>query len=822
MRLLDARTLGLVDVRDDAIPRYAILSHTWGDEEITIQELRRIKGRVPRPLDRHKRAIVGKQGFVKSSSAELSEAINSMYIWYRQSAECYAFLSDVQAADKEDWSLSGSSLRRSRWFTRGWTLQELIAPKAVLFYAKDWTLLGHKDSPLAFANIISQVTGIDDEVLDGRIDPLQLSVSARMAWAAHRHTTRLEDTAYSLMGLFQVNMPLLYGEGHRAFTRLQEEIIQSTDDQSLFAWNSFDEADQDPDALFGLLAQSPAYFKDARNIQPLPPLPIYASAPSSITNHGLRVQVYLRPVMGAGADTMEEDYLAILDCFIRVGDLYKCPVVRLRRLSEDQYARLQPKSQMSLPPPLSQFAPENEGYRAIYVRQRPVYYHLPQFRISPFHMESGVTTSSSDGVQYRLTDTFPPSQWNSNTMTLKAAYSRKLRAMGVFRFQSVARKDEGVDVVVGLRRLNSMQWEGWCFQLSRRAKALEATFTEVNGKIEKMTAASHADLSSGALSSGALRDALGDDSSLMSNATVEGIQLQGRLYISVLVSPMPEIQTTKELLQLSPPHGPVHNFLFHGLSARVLTEPCFQSSSDNSEFLAGVEIQPHVPPVRARPPDNDGMISSSSHFMKPIYDFLVQLRERKREEEPGSPAHLLEDLAIALFDCDPLRVEEIVAKGPDMASFTSDKYGFAPLHWAVAGGSVRCIHILLDHKANLLGVTEGGLTALHVSALCNTKVWSAFTSRYGPKTGLGELGNMRTKKYSDTPLHLAAAVSSDSGNHHSFFQEFMEVIKSTGRVGLFTRNKDDETSVHRAAANNNGSVIRALASSSCHYHRHAG
>ncbi|KAF8846564.1 HET-domain-containing protein [Acephala macrosclerotiorum] len=324
MRLLDAKRLELVDVRDDEVPPYAILSHTWGDEEITLQELRHMKSRMPQPLDKRKRTIVDKKGFVKvrdaaalavkrgfsylwvdtccidkSSSAELSEAINSMYLWYQQSEECYAYLSDVKSAKDKIWAQENSSLRRSKWFTRGWTLQELIAPKSVHFYAKDWSLLGHKDGPPHFMNIISKLTGIDEEVLDGRIDPLQLSISARMKWASHRKTTRLEDTAYCLMGLFQVNMPLLYGEGHRAFTRLQEEIIQRNDDQSLYAWNSFDDAEEDPDALSGLLAHSPKQFKDAGNIQPLPPSLVYASAPSGMTNHGLRVQLYLRPILEA-------------------------------------------------------------------------------------------------------------------------------------------------------------------------------------------------------------------------------------------------------------------------------------------------------------------------------------------------------------------------------------------------------------------------------------------------------------------------------------------------------------------------------------------
>ncbi|KAK3360627.1 hypothetical protein B0T25DRAFT_437666, partial [Lasiosphaeria hispida] len=123
------------------------------------------------------------------------------------------------------------------------------------------------------------------------------SVATGMKWAASRQTTRLEDSAYCLMGLFQVNMPLLYEEGHHAFTRLQEEIIQRPDDQSLFAWVedplSIEKGDTpvNPDELCGLLAKSPALFKGVGGLHPLPLLPVYTSTPSTMTNLGLRVQL---------------------------------------------------------------------------------------------------------------------------------------------------------------------------------------------------------------------------------------------------------------------------------------------------------------------------------------------------------------------------------------------------------------------------------------------------------------------------------------------------------------------------------------------------
>ncbi|RFU79887.1 het domain [Trichoderma arundinaceum] len=832
MRLLDARTLALVDVTDDGVPPYAILSHTWGDEEITIQQLRRLGGcsqltlSSPKTLDKKRRAIVLKKGYVKiagaaqlavsrgldylwvdtccidkTSSSELSEAINSMYLWYEQSAECYAFLSDVEPVVATDPDAFHESLRRSRWFTRGWTLQELIAPRLVLFYAKDWSLLGQKHSPAVFTRVISEITNIDEEVLDGRIDPLQLSVSARMAWASRRNTTRLEDAAYCLMGLFQVNMPLLYGEGRRAFTRLQEEIIQRTDDQSIFAWNSFDDGDEDPDALFGLLAQSPAQFKHAGTLQVLPPLPVYASAPSGMTNQGLRVQLYLRPCHFEDDAVMEEDYFAVLDCVKRDRDVYQCPALLLRRLSEDQYGRLRPKSQHFMPPTASTYV-RDEGYRSVYIRQQPIYYHLPQFRLSPLNVESGL--GSSDGVQYRLVDKFPAQNWNSATMTLKVQYSRKLQAMGIFRFQSTDKADEKVNVVVGLRRLNSMEWEGWCFQLSYRDESLEQAFREVNKRIERITSASR----NSEMTSRTLRDSLGDDPSLASSATVEGIQLQGRLYISILVTLTAEILTSKEVYRAS--NQPVTlskcNQLLMSASAnsgvRAMTEMYHWSSNSLFRLDAYSSMTWMVQPVRST------SLSREGKFMKPIYDFMSILRQKRSGKDSNSALSVTEELAEALFIGDVSKVERILTyRTPNIETPTADSYGFAPLHWAVAGGSAKCVRLLRRKGANLKSLTKGGLSAIHVAVLCNAKVWGAL-AEFGDETESVRLANSRTLFFSDTALHLAAASSPDTELGTAFFKEVLDW--SRDYIGLTARNTVDETPLHRAAAENNVGAIRTL------------
>ena len=167
----------------------------------------------------------------KSSSSELSEAINSMYKWYGLADMCYAYLADVPP--EEDHCAEGSVFRNSRWFSRGWTLQELIAPIHVEFLSQDWAPIGSK---ITLVDLVESITNIPvDSLLN--LEPLgTFSIAERFSWAAKRETTRVEDRAYSLLGIFDINMSTLYGEGEGAFRRLQDQIMQRIPDQSLFAW----------------------------------------------------------------------------------------------------------------------------------------------------------------------------------------------------------------------------------------------------------------------------------------------------------------------------------------------------------------------------------------------------------------------------------------------------------------------------------------------------------------------------------------------------------------------------------------------------------
>jgi hypothetical protein len=213
------------------IPSYAILSHTWeaDDQEVTFKDL--TDGVGINKSGHRKIQFCGMQArkdnlqyfwvdsccIDKSSSAELQEAINSMFRWYRQADKCYVYLSDVSTGNP----FRSSALDKSRWFTRGWTLQELLAPSSVEFFSREGKRLG--DRKLLEAQL-QHITGIPIQALQGT--PLsEFSVDLRMSWAAKRVTTIEEDQAYCLLGIFNTNLPLIYGEGkENAFRRLRKEI----------------------------------------------------------------------------------------------------------------------------------------------------------------------------------------------------------------------------------------------------------------------------------------------------------------------------------------------------------------------------------------------------------------------------------------------------------------------------------------------------------------------------------------------------------------------------------------------------------------------
>ena len=334
MRLLNTTTLKLHEFIGDSIPEYAILSHRWENEEVSFQDLQaglapqmagysKIKDCCDQAVrDGWEYAWIDSCCIDKTSSAELSEAINSMFKWYEDSQICYAYLSDVPGGeDAKSHHMRDSKFRGSKWFTRGWTLQELLAPSDVVFYDHAWSEIGTK---WYLEGLISNITRVSHF---GNFRTA--SVAQKMSWASHRKTTRIEDQAYSLMGLFGVNMPPLYGEGHKAFERLQLEILKISDDESLFAWEYSSERWE---AYYNssLLAYSPSAFAKSHDIVTQF---FDRERPSiSVTNQGLRLEIFLAP----GYD--ESTFLAPLNCS-RGGDPIAISLRRAHRELTSQFWR---------------------------------------------------------------------------------------------------------------------------------------------------------------------------------------------------------------------------------------------------------------------------------------------------------------------------------------------------------------------------------------------------------------------------------------------------------------------------------------------------
>lgn len=279
MRLLNTKSLKLETfLRPADRPPYAILSHTWGNDEVTLQQF-------SRPDDLHSHGgytkivsaceVASKRGLAyiwidticidKTNSSELAEAIKLMFQWYQDSDICLAYLVDVHEASASHGA-GASQFSKSRWFTRGWTLQELIAPSSVDFFNSDWMRIGTRDNLAADISAITRInlvylTMVPEDMFPSdsyhlNFSPRQLfaldrarkefsrrepilsaPVAERMSWASSRETTKEEDMAYCLLGIFDVIIPLLYGEGGQAFQRLQMEILQHRFDPTLLAWN---------------------------------------------------------------------------------------------------------------------------------------------------------------------------------------------------------------------------------------------------------------------------------------------------------------------------------------------------------------------------------------------------------------------------------------------------------------------------------------------------------------------------------------------------------------------------------------------------------
>ncbi|KAL4070199.1 hypothetical protein V8B97DRAFT_545361 [Scleroderma yunnanense] len=323
----------VIELCDDEGTDYAILSHRWiTGKEVDYKEMTKLaKMKKHEQEDIRQRAgyrkilasseQAKKDGYKwlwvdtccidKRSSADLSEAINSMYRWYENSRVCYAYLNDVTGKSfptKRDKSTYPNSNGYPEWFSRGWTLQEMIAPSNLQFFNNHWQPIGDKRT---LARTLWHITSVPEHILKDGLSANRPCVAQIISWATHRTTTRVEDRAYSLLGLLDVNMPMLYGEGKKAFHRLQLEIIHTSNDQSIFAWGQYR---WKPGSI---LADDPSFFWDCSKMElmdhdefteylrhdipedQLPSIEADHFGTFPVTNRGIQIWMLLRPCSGS-------------------------------------------------------------------------------------------------------------------------------------------------------------------------------------------------------------------------------------------------------------------------------------------------------------------------------------------------------------------------------------------------------------------------------------------------------------------------------------------------------------------------------------------
>ena len=372
MRLLDTTTIKLHEFQGARIPDYAILSHTWDKDEVSYEVISKPEARELAGYKKIKGCcdLAARQGWEyvwidtccidKRSSAELSEAINSMWRWYEKAQICFAYLQDFEFDPDESLCATKNMARfqTCRWFTRGWTLQELLAPRRVTFYDSSWRFIGDRE---VWKVVMESITGISQLHLQ---QPKKATIAAKMSWMSRRQTTRPEDIAYSLLGLFEVYMPLLYGEGHNAFIRLQHEIVKSSNDETIFAWKDVRLIES------GMFALSPAAFADSSDVIMYEHHGIRES-PYSVTNYGLAIEVAWKVVQNAQTKTNNPYFARMPLACTRLHQ--RKPLTVCLGTKGESYVRIDVGRLGSLEGPL----PGRLGKKLIYIKSS--YHHISTF-----------------------------------------------------------------------------------------------------------------------------------------------------------------------------------------------------------------------------------------------------------------------------------------------------------------------------------------------------------------------------------------------------------------------------------------------------------
>ncbi|KAK3365327.1 hypothetical protein B0T24DRAFT_561203 [Lasiosphaeria ovina] len=856
MRLLSTSKFRTVEFHGGDVPPYAILSHCWGQGEILLDDIQSLASLdcgwdslhvAKKGYDKLRKSVrlARTSGFQyiwvdtccidKTSSAELSEAINSMYRWYQNAVVCYAYLADAYPARTEKIAARGSTFRRSRWFTRGWTLQELIAPKRVDFLASNWSYLGSKTDN-EFLDLLSDITQIRQDVLTHEVPLSQISVASRMCWAANRSTTRIEDIAYSLLGIFDVNMPLLYGEGTNAFIRLQEAVLVKHDDQSLFAWKQDDvanDADEvigyDPASrLSGLLADSPARFDGVGNLETSLRL-TFAGSPSAVTSKGVQVDLFLHPCI----DIKGADMFAVLSCeqFIASTGQRRAPIIYLKRLwgIGDQFARV--RTDLLTDIDLDTLGLDSGSYQSVFIKQDPGT-DLCLVKITLATGRQGQApppniATYGESLPLALQGTYPEGHDN-DTGSLEISDFKLGHPAAVFEVSMLGGgfKDT-VYVAVGLQVRNKRSIRSWCEIITLDRQGVEwrtgQTYLEAVFRYKTKQSMSQS------TSYGEISVAESRKTNAMVCATVternRGRNLEILLHVLLdsstlknqsapLMRPLAfiletgysdlEVVPPEELTAVTPttvvqPSQQLFPSRWQQEVEALLADFSVTDSLELSVFQTeGLRRRIRISSIR----DLFGQGTSISLLLKYCRDVLPSLDDTSRNVAQVIGTN---DLAVTLTY---LRNERKTEEKPD------EILKFRPIHWAIVEENLPALRYLLLYGADPLGSSSTRLTTLHLAALAgNVEVLQVlqplldrkFRSEDNPEAEIDAYLEP-TISLNEYPLHFAAAYATDEG----FWTPSNFSILSPRMRDPFTENSLGETPLHRAAAMGNLAAVGNL------------
>lgn len=848
MRLLHTQKIQVIEVYGADIPCYAILSHTWSDPEIVLQDLHQSEhygstwdAVAIDALGDAKLKSLGKlmgitnlarqNGYDyvwvdtccidKTSSAELSEAINSMYRWYVEAEVCYAYLADVNSTETEDVHARGSAFRQSRWFTRGWTLQELIASKQVEFFANDWSCIGVKYGDMKFTKLLTEITGIQLDVLTGKISPQDVSIASRMHWAAHRKTSRTEDVAYCLLGIFDVNIPLLYGEGTRSFIRLQEAILAREDDHSLFAWHSDMSQDEaisstasKADGLSGLLADSPAKFWDDSDIETVVPLTL-TSNPPVITSKGLGIDFLLLP---CDKEQVEDaDYRVVLSCErIRDGQR-QSPVIFLKRIwgMGDQFARVQTHMQVFAPPDTSLL--DGGLYERVFVKQNPSL-DIRMIRIMAADKKASQlhVPANFEAANWKILDVWPKQGWSQDTQTFQTKDMTFGSPCGIFRIEvSSFGKSTTIDVAVGLHAPSERLCRSWC-QILNRHSFLQPESAFAWARREAKTGnIKYSDLSTQDIHGDDVADWLmvternrkrGWDITLhvfsLMGATAPNNN-RGVIGEIIPVSTLPDIEKKFAIAHIE--RWPFEASNPQSAKARILASMVAELGNFMGDITVADSIEisvfsrlPIGSKVRVPPLYGTGVTSKS------VSEYCINALPEGSMETRRAIQILSE--GVEWDKQSPLDASRILEGRID--SFLQ----LRPIHWAVMGGNGDTVNTLLRAGDNALGDSDRRLTTLHLAMLLKDQdvlkrlLDSLYPEQLNLAYAISFAGDMEdqhslpTINNGDYPMHFAAAYATEPDFWYTFRQLFSTC--SSNFLG--------EMPLHRAAAMGNLVAISGL------------